>query len=145
MLNHHSEADLHKHRRDNALARNDWRAWVVALLIVLMLGLASREARADVHQLSLTHHEFEPWNFVPQPGDQIDIINRSDIAHSIYVTAPDGSVTNLGVQLPGEIVSWQPREAGEFILQCWIHPIIRAHMNIEDAAPVATTPFVHDR
>lgn len=85
------------------------------------------------HVLSLSHHEFSSVNFVPRPGDKIMIINRSDISHSIYVTYPDETIVNLGVQTPGTTVEWEiPKDAqGEYLLQCWIHPIIRAKLILD--------------
>ena len=56
------------------------------------------------------------------------ITNMSVIAHSIYVPHPDATVVNLGVQLPGEIVSWIIPATADYVLQCWIHPVIRADM-----------------
>ncbi|GAB4303153.1 MAG: hypothetical protein Kow0083_14330 [Methylophaga sp.] len=105
--------------------------WSMSLLAGLMMGACSvTQADSLTHQMSLTHHEFEDWTFTPRAKDTIDIINRSDISHSIYVTYPDGTVVNLGVQLPGETVSWTIPESGEFLLQCWIHPVIRATLTV---------------
>ena len=83
-----------------------------------------------VRHMSLTHHDFEDWTFTPKVNDMVLITNRSDIAHSIYVTYPDGSVVNLGVQLPNATVTWVIPTAGDFLLQCWIHPIIKAEMTV---------------
>ncbi len=118
-----------------------------ALLILLAFYLASCStpghapmSRANnhiitTHTMTLSDHEFAPVDFVPQPGDTITIRNRSDISHSIYVTYPDGTMVNMGVQTPGTTVHWQvPADAkGEFVLQCWIHPIIRANLLINAA------------
>lgn len=124
-------------------------AWIglYALLVLLALYLASCSAAshaplkqsasdpAHSHRMILSDHEFAPVDFEPQPGDTITIRNHSDISHSIYVTYPDGTMVNLGVQTPGTTVYWQvPADAkGEFVLQCWIHPIIRANLLINEA------------
>lgn len=124
-------------------------AWIglYALLVLLALYLASCSATspaplkqsasdpAHSHRMTLSDHEFAPVDFEPQPGDTITIRNHSDISHSIYVTYPDGTMVNLGVQTPGTTVHWQvPADAkGEFVLQCWIHPIIRANLLINEA------------
>lgn len=116
-------------------------AWV-ALYVVLMgaaLFLVSctsvKHGNTAAHTMTLSDHEFAPIAFVPKPGDQVLIINRSDISHSIYVTYPDGSMVNLGVQTPGTTVRWRvPSDAqGEYLLQCWIHPIIRARLFVNVA------------
>jgi len=89
---------------------------------------------ANIHKMTLSHHELEAWSFVPKRKDRIEIENRSNITHALYVTYPDGSVVNLEIQIPGDTVSWTvPDDAeGEYLFRCWIHPVIRAKMMIED-------------
>lgn len=94
----------------------------------------SNSTSGPTHTMTLSDHEFAPVDFVPKAGDRIVINNHSDISHSIYVTYPDGSMVNLGVQTPGTTVTWMvPDDAkGAFLLQCWIHPIIRATLDVND-------------
>ena len=91
-------------------------------------------AGATLHKMTLSHHELEPWTFVPKRKDRIEIENRSNITHALYVTYPDGTVVNLEIQIPGDTVSWTvPDDAeGEYLFRCWIHPVIRAKMLIQD-------------
>lgn len=89
---------------------------------------------AVLHKMTLSHHELEPWSFVPKRKDRIEIKNLSNITHALYVTYPDGTVVNLEIQIPGDVVGWTvPEDAkGEFVFRCWIHPVIRAKMLIEN-------------
>jgi len=89
---------------------------------------------ATLHKMTLSHHELEAWSFVPKRKDRIEIENRSNITHALYVTYPDGTVVNLEIQIPGDIVSWTvPDDAeGEYVFRCWIHPVIRANMIISE-------------
>lgn len=89
---------------------------------------------ATLHKMTLSHHELEPWSFVPKRKDRIEIKNLSNITHALYVTYPDGTVVNLEIQIPGDVVSWTvPDDAeGEYIFRCWIHPVIRASMTIQE-------------
>ena len=91
-------------------------------------------AGATLHKMTLSHHELEAWSFVPKRKDRIEIENRSNITHALYVTYPDGTVVNLEIQIPGDVVSWTvPDDAeGEYIFRCWIHPVIRANMTISE-------------
>ncbi len=114
-----------------------WKRWLVAmtLMVSTVVSIATKaeplaESKQLVRELSLTHHEFEDWTFSPKVNDKVLINNKSDIAHSIYITYPDGTVVNLGVQLPGETVTWNIPAAGDYRLQCWIHPVIRADMTV---------------
>lgn len=108
---------------------------IVLLAGMLFSGYASVQAQSadnpKTHEIYLSHHEFEAWTFTPQPNDWIHIVNHSDIAHSIYITSPDGSITNLDVQLPGATVRWQVPDSGDYTLQCWIHPVIHATLSVK--------------
>lgn len=117
-------------------ARMHLLSWCVVILVAFQLTGCASVAPAPDHQLALNHHEFMAWDFVAKPGEQIAITNQSDIAHSLYITSPSGQVVNLGVQLPGRTVFWRvPRDgAGDFLIQCWIHPIIRATLQVQGAA-----------
>ncbi|WP_025869962.1 hypothetical protein [Methylobacillus glycogenes] len=117
-------------------ARMHLLSWCLVLFVAFHLaGCASVPPTPD-HQLALNHHEFMAWDFVAKPGEQISITNQSDIAHSLYITSPAGQVVNLGVQLPGRTVYWRiPRDgAGDYLIQCWIHPIIRATLQVQGIA-----------
>jgi hypothetical protein len=118
--------------------------YVLLVLLVFYLSSCSMKHHESMnsvndptpdHTMTLSDHEFAPVDFEPKAGETITIRNRSDISHSIYVTYPDGTMVNLGVQTPGTTVHWQvPADAkGEFVLQCWIHPIIRANLLINEA------------
>ncbi len=89
---------------------------------------------ASLHKMTLSHHELEPWTFVPKRKDRIDITNTSNLTHALYVTYPDGTVVNLEIQIPGDVVSWTvPDDAeGEYVFRCWVHPVIRAKMTITE-------------
>jgi hypothetical protein len=119
------------------------RTWLLALLVAFIIGAGSTlDAAAEevtTHHISVTHHEFEAWSFVPKPGDRIAITNHSDISHSLYITYPDGTVVNLDVQLPGATVYWTvPEGEADYLFQCWIHPIIRATLKV-NAIEASTT------
>lgn len=107
-------------------------------LVSSMLMSVMASADGQIHHMSLSHHEFEKWTFTPQMNDEVVIENRSDITHSIYITHADGTVENLGVQLPGKTVTWKVTQAGEYLFQCWIHPIIRARMTVQETASSKT-------
>ncbi len=113
------------------------KRWIMGMALMLTTlnstaGIAEQVNGSEpvVHNLSLTHHDFEDWSFTPSANDTLAITNKSDVAHSIYITHPDGTVVNLDVQLPGETFTWTIPAAGNYLLQCWIHPIIRAEMTV---------------
>lgn len=116
--------------------RKSAAAWAAALGLLGALAACATTPPQLAARMTLSHHEFEPWSFVPRAGEPIEIDNRSDIAHSIYITYPDGTVVSLGTQLPGTVLRWTPPQDGEFVLRCWIHPVIRAALTV-GAGPVS--------
>jgi len=116
------------------------KSFMMHVMAIVVWGLAQTFAHAEPRtwQMLLTHHEFKDWAFSPEPGDTIAILNTSDIAHAIYVTYPDGTVLTLTehVQLPGTTVEWViPDAPGDYLLRCWIHPIIKANLTVRTASP----------
>lgn len=105
---------------------------LLASLLTVQQAQAEQAAVVTTHKMILSHHEFEAWDFKPKAGDRIEITNTSDIAHSIYITYPDGKVLTLGdVQLPGQSAVWEVPADGEYLFKCWIHPIINAKMKVQ--------------
>lgn len=109
-------------------------ALVLAFLCLGLLSSCAAVPPGAMARMTLSQHEFEAWSFAPRAGEPIEIDNRSDIAHSIYITNPDGSVVNLGTQLPGTVLRWTPPHDGVFVLRCWIHPVIRAELRVGTSA-----------
>ncbi|WP_292360738.1 MULTISPECIES: hypothetical protein [unclassified Methylophaga] len=95
-----------------------------------------KEAETKIHKVYLLHHDFEFDFYTASPGDIIEIINQSDISHSVYIETPDEKIINIDeklyVQTPGVSVRWKVPESGEFLLRCWIHPVIHATLLISE-------------
>ncbi len=138
-------------------AHINWLTCLVVLIMFFMVSSCStlpdktvqQETTHQImmsHRMTLSHHEFEPWTFTPRPGDRVVIENQSDIAHAIYITYPDGTVVNMGVQIPETIVTWTvPEDAeGEYLLQCWIHPVIRASLTVKSLTELPETKVLSD-
>ncbi len=128
-MNHFRQATLQLHK---AMVLT---AFIFCALVFMsntaLAASAETPSKPQTHKMLLSHHDFETWAFTPKPGDRIEITNQSDIAHSIYITYPDGTIVTLGVvQLPGKTAVWEVPAAGDYVLQCWIHTIIRAKLTV---------------
>lgn len=93
----------------------------------------ARKKQNAVHVMVLNHHELSAPDFKAQVGDTIRIINKADIAHSIYVTYEDGRIVSLDTQLPGAEKTVTLEAQGIVLLRCWIHPVIRAQLLVDPA------------
>lgn len=96
-----------------------------------------KEADTKIHKVYLLHHDFEFDVYKASPGDIIEIINKSDISHSVYIETLDETIINIDeklyVQTPGVSVRWKVPESGGFTLRCWIHPVIHAKLLISES------------
>lgn len=110
---------------------------VVPLIAVFaLLVFSAGAARSAEYTIVINHMELEQIAETMRVGDVVTFDNQSDMAHNIYVTYADGSVDNLDTQIPGRRRTITLRAAGPAIIRCWIHPIIRADVEIlEEAKP----------
>lgn len=104
------------------------------LAFFAMLLLSANAARAAEYTIVINHMELEQIENTMRVGDVVTFDNQSDMAHNIYVTYADGSVDNLDTQIPGRRRTITLRVAGPAIIRCWIHPIIRADVEIHEEA-----------
>ncbi len=102
------------------------------LVWALLLPLA---APAAEHEIPITHMEFDPVEGDFREGDTVHFVNRADIAHNLYLTYEDGSMTNLDTQVPGTTRTVVLEKVGTVIVRCWIHPIIRLELQVGARAP----------
>lgn len=58
-------------------------------------------------------------------GGTIRVINDDNILHSLLLTTPDGTRTNLGTEKPGEHMDFTMETLGDYIARCGIHPAMK--------------------
>jgi plastocyanin len=105
-----------------------------AACVVVMMALASAVANAEEHTIVIHHMELQHVEGTMRVGDTITFDNQSDMAHNLYITYEDGSVDNTDTQVPGTQRKVTLRKAGPAMIRCWIHPIIKAELDIQDKA-----------
>jgi len=112
---------------------------VLRTLLVVTMGLCVsllgvRFASAAEHTIAITHMELQEIKEELRVGDVVTFVNEADMAHNLYITYEDGSVDNLDTQVPGMKRTVTLKHAGPAVIKCWIHPIIRADIEILDKA-----------
>jgi plastocyanin len=107
--------------------------WRAACALVMM-ALAAGIAHAGEHTIVIHHMELDQIEGTMRVGDTVTFDNQSDMAHNLYITYADGTVDNLDTQVPGMQRTVKLRLAGPATIRCWIHPIIKAELEIEEQA-----------
>lgn len=104
------------------------------LAMMLAVSLLAGGARADEHTIVIHHMELDRVEAKMRVGDAVTFENQSDMAHNLYITYSDGSIDNLDTQFPGMKRVVTLKVAGPATIRCWIHPIIKAEVDILDKA-----------
>lgn len=107
---------------------------VYMMAMVAAMALLPRVAEAGEHTIVIHHMELQEIEGTMRVGDTVTFDNQSDMAHNLYITYADGTVDNLDTQVPGTRRALTLRQAGPATIRCWIHPIIKAEMEIQDKA-----------
>ena len=64
-------------------------------------------------------------------GDSITFANHDDVTHNINVINDDDDATDLGLQKPGENLTFKFDKAGRFKVRCSIHPSMKMVVNVK--------------
>ena len=94
----------------------------------LALTLAATAANAGEVVVSQKNRQFSEATATLKPGDKITFVNDDAVAHNVFISGADGETQNSGVQKPGEFTSFTFDKAGNFTVECGIHP--KMHMSV---------------
>lgn len=108
-----------------------WRKWVITLAPLMGLGLlAGSSAAEDPIIIAQRDISFAPRSVVIKVGDQVTFRNEDPFGHNVYSPSMNG-VFDIGLQDPGTETPVTFTAPGEFIIQCRIHPKMRAKVLVE--------------
>lgn len=57
--------------------------------------------------------------------------NKDDVSHNITVVNDDDDTTDLGLQKPGQTLSYTFDKAGRFTVRCSIHPSMKMTVSVK--------------
>lgn len=107
------------------------RAARLALLAVasfMALGGGLRAASVSVDQVGLA---FSEKSVAAPVGGSIVFANHDDVTHNIRVIDANEDTVDVGLQKPGQNLSFQFDKAGRFLVRCSIHPGMRMVVNVK--------------
>lgn len=72
---------------------------------------------------------FKPGKATVKAGGQITFRNEDPFGHNVY-SPSKGGIFDIGLQAPDSETAVTFREAGEYIIQCRIHPKMKATVTV---------------
>jgi plastocyanin len=92
---------------------------VVAVPAATTITIVQRGLALDRASVSLTK------------GDRLNISNDDDVIHNIHIFGPGSEEsTDLGLQKPGKMLSYQFDKAGAYRVRCNIHPSVKMAVTV---------------
>jgi len=101
---------------------------VIAASALLVLGVSVRAATTTVEQ---SGQQFSEKSLSLGVGDSITFANHDDVTHNVNVINDDDDAADLGLQKPGENLSYKFDKAGRFKVRCSIHPSMKMSVNVK--------------
>jgi plastocyanin len=95
-------------------------AAVAATLIVV--GAEVRAASVTIDQ---SGQLFSEKSVALKSGDAVIFANKDDVSHNITVVDDDDDTADLGLQKPGQNLTYKFDKAGRFKVRCSIHPSMK--------------------
>jgi plastocyanin len=103
-------------------------AIVVVAVTLTALAVTVRAASTTIEQ---SGQQFSEKTATLSVGDSITYANHDDVTHNINVINDDDDATDLGLQKPGENLTYKFDKAGRFKVRCSIHPSMKMTVNVK--------------
>ena len=101
---------------------------LAAAMLTLVMSGASWAVGEAISQKGKIFSPDEMYNAV---GETVMINNDDSIPHHLQVTAPDGVVKNMGLQMPGDRAEIPVEKAGDYMVRCGIHPKMKLVIHVK--------------
>jgi plastocyanin len=100
-------------------------------LLTLCISLYSNLTEAQTTTVTILQQgiAFKPGSVKVKVGGQVLFRNADPFGHNVY-SPSKGGIFDIGLQAPDSETAVTFREAGEYIVQCRIHPKMKAVVNV---------------
>jgi len=105
------------------------RRSIIVLAVLLIAGTAG--VRAASITVAQSGQHFSEKSLDLKRGDALSFANQDDVSHNITVMNDDDDATDLGLQKPGETLSYTFDQAGRFKVRCSIHPSMKMSVTVK--------------
>lgn len=105
----------------------------IAALIGAVAALAAVAAgvQAATQTIEQSGQQFSQKSLNVAVGDSIVFANHDDVTHNINVINEDDDAADLGLQKPGESLTYKFDKAGRFKVRCSIHPSMKMTVSVK--------------
>jgi hypothetical protein len=104
------------------------RALIALIALPALLAAGVRAASVTIDQ---SGQQFSEKSVAVKPGDKVVFSNRDDVTHNINVINDDDDATDLGLQKPGESLTYTFDRNGKFKVRCSIHPSMKLAVSVK--------------
>jgi plastocyanin len=102
--------------------------FAAALAALTTVALAAQAGALSVEQ---NGQQFSQKSAAISVGDAVTFDNHDDVTHNINISFADDDPVDLGLQKPGEKVTYKFDKAGRFTVRCSIHPGMKMTVNVQ--------------
>jgi cytochrome c peroxidase len=102
---------------------------IIAAAALSAISLAVRASA--VVTIDQVGQQFSEKSVTLAAGDTMQFTNRDDVTHNINVVNDDDDDTDLGLQKPGQVLTYKFDKAGRFKIRCGIHPNMKMSVNVK--------------
>jgi plastocyanin len=95
---------------------------------LIMTGAGVRAAGVTIEQ---SGQQFSEKSVALAPGQTVTFANKDDVSHNITVVDDDDDTADLGLQKPGENLTYKFDKAGRFKVRCSIHPSMKMTVSVK--------------
>jgi plastocyanin len=101
---------------------------IVTIAALMASGIGVLAAGVTIEQ---SGQLFSEKSVSLKTGDTITFSNHDDVTHNINVINDNDDATDLGLQKPGENLTYKFDKAGHFKIRCSIHPSMKMVANVQ--------------
>ena len=95
---------------------------------IIGLGATAHAANLTIEQ---SGQQFSERSTSLKPGDSIVFSNHDDVTHNISVTDDDDDAKDLGLQKPGQSLTYKFDKTGRYKIRCSIHPAMKMSVSVK--------------
>jgi plastocyanin len=95
---------------------------------LVLAGFAVHAANTTVDQ---SGQQFSEKSVTLSTGETLTFANHDDVTHNVSVVNDDDDATDLGLQKPGQSLTYKFDKAGRFKIRCSIHPSMKMAVNVK--------------
>jgi cytochrome c peroxidase len=102
---------------------------IIAVAALSVIAVAVRAS--GVTNIDQAGQQFSEKSVKLAVGDTIQFNNKDDVTHNINVVNEDDDDTDLGLQKPGQVLTYKFDKAGRFKIRCGIHPNMKMAVSVQ--------------